>query len=361
MNILSLQVENFRIISRLSMELLPGWNIIYGNNAQGKSTLLESLYFLAFGKSFKNARDEHLIRFKSSYIKVQGIVSSVHGKYSLELLANKKGKLCKYNDNRVERLNDYIGRLKIVLYSPDEISIIRGNPASRRQFIDALFSQLDGNYLEAWQKYRHAVDEKNRVLKEFRENRDDHLISVYQEEFYERLIQLYTLRLQYVEEFLPMITAQYYALFGDREKISYKYQYKAGSEPFDPCNIRETGRHYLEKEKEHGITLWGPHLDDIVLYLNNKPVRFYASQGQMKSLLLSMKMASIEYIQQKTGHLPVFLIDDFSSELDSERLNTFLKSLPEQMQIIFTATHIPDTVREKGRVFHIEQGSVSVE
>ncbi len=357
MKIESLQIENFRIISQASLELSPAWNIVYGKNAQGKSSLLESLYYLAFAKSFKNARDEQLIRFKKSYLKIKGTVFSSDSKLQLEILANNKGKLCKYNGNRVDRITDYIGRLKVVLYSPDEISIVQGTPSSRRQFIDALFSQLDENYLEAWQKYRHSVDEKNRVLKEFREHDDHHLVSVYQEEFYQSLIRLYALRLPYIEEFLPLISRQYEALFGTKEKISYRYVLKGLSESFDPGNVRDIGSRFLEKEKEQGVTLWGPHLDDILFYLNEKPVRFYGSQGQLKALVLAMKMACIEYIQHKTGHLPLFLIDDFSSELDSERLGSFLSALPHDMQVVLTTTGMNDTLREKGRIFLVKDGN----
>ncbi len=359
MKIESFQAENFRIIQQATLDLSPGWNVIWGKNAQGKSALLESIYYLAFGKSFKNARDEQLIRFGASYLKSQGNIQSLEGDFLLEILANKKGKIYKYNQNRFERLNDYIGRLKIVIYSPDEISVVSGPPSSRRQFVDALFSQLDEEYLLAWQKYRHAVGEKNRVLKEFHEHGDNHLVSVYQEEFYERLIQLYNLRLQYVEEFFPLVKEQYAALFGSEEQIDYTYLFKGFSEFFQPGKVRDIGIRYLEREKEQGVSLWGPHLDDILFVLNEAPVRHYASQGQLKSLVLALKMASVAYIYQKTQKLPVLLIDDFSSELDADRLQAFLHALPEEMQVIFTTIKLDEYLRERGRVFRIEKGNIS--
>lgn len=357
MRIEQVQIQQFRQIEEAGVSLSPNWNLIYGSNAQGKTSFLEALYYLSFAKSFKTSREQHMITFDHDYVRVAGTVQKSSESTDLVIYCDKKQKKLQVNGHNISRLSDYIGHIQMILFSPDESSLIKGAPKERRKFIDRLFSQIDPEYLLIWQDYMRIVKDKNAVLKQYEITPDKTLLMTYQQTFYKHALALYKKRLQFMEQFIPMIKEKFSQVFQNHEVVSMKYISRCPLKDVDMKEMAVCGEKYLAKEIATGSCCWGPHQDDIIFYLDHKDAKFFASQGQIKSLILAIKLASIDLLKVSTGELPVFLIDDISSEWDEYRLECFFQSMP-QMQVVMTSTQYQSYPFDSGKVMTMQSGQM---
>ena len=336
MYIKNIELYNFRCFEAVHFDFAETFNIIIGANASGKTSILEAIYFLAFTKSFRTKHLKYLIKLNSSFLKVVGEVCSSEGDKLLEVTLNSK-KNMKINEEVFHKVANYVGTLKVILLSFEDINLIKGSPNYRRRFIDALFSQIDKNYLQKWREIRFIIKEKNKILKIAKKN-DEKLIKSIQKLFIEKVYEFYNLRKVYLARLQELFVKKYNKIFGC-EKVKIKYEYKGKMDDFSIENLAKIGDFYLRKELQYQKTLWGPHLDDLYFYVNERKAKYFSSQGQIKSIILALKMACVDFVKEKTGEIPILLIDDIFSELDEVRIELFLKNLPK-IQIISTSPYL---------------------
>lgn len=327
----AVSLRDYRNVSEANVTFNEGVNLLVGDNAQGKTNLLEGIYLFALGKSFRGAKDAELIRFGADIASLRLDFASGGREQSATLrFAGGGGKRRAVELNRVKlaRMSELIGAFRAVLFCPEHLSLIKEGPAVRRAYLDIAISQLRPVYLRALQRYNAILRERNKLLKlagdQPRVFRDT--IELWSAQLAEQAAVIAPARREYVEAVQAAASDIFADMTGSRESPAFTYAPGFHLEPdrcADPDSVREqmmrllTG--HLDREKAAGATLWGIHKDDVQISLNDRSARLYGSQGQQRSLALAMKLAEGEICASLTGERPVFLFDDVLSELDAAR------------------------------------------
>lgn len=333
MYIKNIKLKNFRNYKEQEINLENGINLFYGNNAQGKTNIIESVFLCAMGKSFRAKKDKELIKFneKEAFLEVEYEKENRTKKIKY-ILGEKKNVYI--NDIQIKKLSELLGNINIVIFSPEDINIIKDGPSNRRKFLNMLISQLRPNYIYSYNSYLKALQQRNMYLKNINENSlNSDLLDIYDE----KLAELGEIIYKYREEFILKIKEK----IGDiHKKITQEEEIIKIKYISDFLNKQE----YLELLKKNrkqdilrGHTSVGIHRDDIYFYINGKKVDLYGSQGQQRTSILSLKLAELEIVKDEIGEYPVLLLDDFMSELDNKRRINFLNNI-EDTQIIITCT-----------------------
>ena len=339
-----LSIQHFRNYQELEVEFHPGLNIFLGQNAQGKTNILESIYFLALTRSHRTRNDRDLIYFESTDFKVSGQLQRETGPLPLEISLTPKGRITKVNHLKQAKLSNYIGHMNVVLFAPEDLQLIKGSPAGRRKFIDIELGQMKPLYLSDLSQYNHVLKQRNSYLKNsekidatFLEVLDSQLAS-----FGSRVI--YHTRLS-----------------DNKEDLSIQYQSTVFSE--EGNDIEEQFLSMLEKNRQKDIfrktTSIGPHRDDLAFFINNMNATF-GSQGQHRSVVLSLKLAEIELMEEITREKPILLLDDVMSELDNYRQLQLLETISNNIQTFITTTtldHLKE-LPEELKIFTIQAGHI---
>ncbi|UFS72187.1 DNA replication/repair protein RecF [Geomonas sp. RF6] len=362
MRLLGLRVSSFRNLKNL--ELTPGarFNVFYGNNGQGKTNLLESIYLLSTMKSFKLARNAELITFGADFSLIRGVVEKDCVKRDISLLLEKQGKKGKVDGKIATRMDDFFGNLNVVVFTPEEISMVRGAPELRRRYLDRAVFTGDLGYLALFHDYSKILKNRNALLKRGELSGLD----VWSEQLAHAAAGVVARRVAYLEEMQGLLQFFYKQISGNDEEVVLSYRlnlmereaYLADPEE----TLLKTLKAHAAEEKRRGTTVAGPHRDDIYFALDGRPVRHFGSQGQQRSFVLALKMAEIEYLHRRFGAPPVLLLDDMTSELDRERnanLMEFLKN--REMQVFITTTALQNVPFEEGaqhRAFQIREGRI---
>ena len=363
MIIKSLELNSFRNIEKEEIKFSEGVNVIYGDNAQGKTNILEGIYIFARGKSFRASKDKELICFGKS--KAYSLLKFENGGKDTTLgveISQSSPKAFYRNYNKVGRTADIIGDFRAVLFCPSHLGIISDSPSVRRSFLDVAISQLRPVYIKLLSKYNYYIGERNALLKKEEDevNALSDLLYVYADEMSTICSEISVIREEYIKR-LDFYVKKFFEEMTDGKeipKISYDADHSL-SEGADKSNIKEKYMElYLnntEREMRVGSTLYGIHKDDIKIEINGKDSRFYASQGQQRSLALTMKMAEGEISREYTGEYPVFLLDDVLSELDEKRRDYILSSIDKRQVIITTCE--PSVIKNKTDSFiEIKEG-----
>ena len=348
MKALSISYTNFRNIERETLSLSEGVNVIHGDNAQGKSNMLEGLYFFARGRSFRGAKEKELIRFGEKNCSLELTFSCDSHKMPTTLGAEipAQGKKSLYrNGARLSGLKEMMGNFRAVLFCPAHLSLVDGGPAMRRSFLDIALGQLYPAYIDSLSDYNKTLTQRGVLLKEAQSKRvDPYLWDVYAERLAREGARLAARRWAYVSELSEAVSEIFHDMTDGREVPSLTYKCDFLSEGMRVEEMVSEGekRLYqlltegLEKDIRHGMTMCGIHRDDIAIKLNHKDAKLFASQGQKRSLALSMKLSEGELSKKLTGEYPVFLLDDVLSELDAGR-RAFIMSRLSGRQIIVTS------------------------
>ena len=346
--------ENYRNIDNASLELCEGVNVFYGDNAQGKTNILEAIYYFACGKSFRGARDRELISFDrdSSYINLIFEDGDRERHHEVRLHRNSRRE-CFKEAIRTARMSEFVGRFRAVLFSPEHLSIVKDGPAERRLFEDIAISQLYPAYMSSLSRYQKLLSERNALLKEPEAFSFKSMLSVLSEQLAKEAAFISDHRRRYTER-LSVITSEIVSdMTGGREKISIEYPC---------CRTEEEYRALLtanvEREIRAGGTLYGIHKDDMPIKLNGSDTRIYASQGQQRSVALAMKLSEGEISKLVTGEYPVFLLDDILSELDRSRKEYILSGFEGRQVIITCCEEIPE-LSMKANVFRVKNGKIN--
>jgi len=362
MRLRKLSLSSFRNLEKVDLFPGPKFNIIYGKNAQGKTNLLESIYLLGTLKSFRLAKNVEMLEWGFNSACVTGEVERDGVTREILLVIEKTGKKVRLDRKHVARLMDFFGSLNVVIFSPDDLAMVKGMPDVRRKYLDRSVFNGDPNYLHFHHEYFRTLKNRNILL---RSGETDGL-DIWSEKLAETGARLITSRLAYIRDIQGFLRNFYSAIAGNGTEAGLSYR------PYllDEEALLQDGKKALldalgkssREERRAGATVVGPHRDDVDFLLDGKVLKRHASQGEQRSFVLALKMAEIEYVQMKHGDPPVLLLDDMTSELDRERSRNLMDFLAKkEMQVFITTTSIDNIPLHEGddqRKFLVEASKV---
>ena len=375
MKIKSLKLLYFRNYLSANIESHPSLNVLVGNNANGKTNIIESIFCLALGKSYRTKSDSECIMFGETATAMSCVVNKHDKNLDIMLGINNKGKSAKIAGLKKTKLTDFVGELNVVLFSPEDLQIVKGSPALRREFINREFYQFSRVYHKYYLMYQHLLKQRNSYLKDMRKNPKDEMSLAYLETITSQLakvaIYITKERVSFVHEISALTYQNMLNISNGQETLKIKYK-SSVLESLNIIDVNDTNfteenlvKVMMKKSFDdimRGSTKIGPHQDDLEFYINDLDAKMYASQGQQRSIVLSLKLAEINYLKSKTGTYPVLLLDDVLSELDKNRQLKLLDAINENVQTFITTPSISDIKEDllkKAKVFKIENGNIS--
>ena len=358
----SLKLQNYRNYEYLNMNFDEKINIIYGDNAQGKTNILESMYVCATSKSHRGSKDREIIRFDNdeSHIKVNVKKNDMNYRIDMHLKKNKPKGIA-VNGIPIKRAVELFGILNIVFFSPEDLNIIKNGPSERRRFIDMELSQLDKIYLDCLINYNKVVNQRNSLLKEYAFSGREDIISsldIWDMQLVKYGNDVIKSREKFVKEINDLVKSIHTKLSGDREQLEIIYEPCVKEQDFESELVR-----VRDRDLKFKCTNIGPHKDDMCFLINGMDVRKYGSQGQQRTAALSLKLSEIRLIEQVTGEKPILLLDDVLSELDAGRQSWLLESI-QDIQTLISCTGLDDFVNSRislDKVFRVTEGRVQEE
>lgn len=365
-----LSVKNFRNYSFANINLSSKINIFFGKNAQGKTNLLESIYFLSFTKSHRSFIDNTLIKNGEKYLKITGILKNNSPfKTKLEIVLENDKKNIFVDDDLYKKVGDYITKLNIIIFYPDDLDIIKGSPNIRRRYLNSEISQYDNNYLIMLNKFRKIQKMRNEYLRKIsiNNNYDKQYFSIMNNYYIDSSLKIFIIRNNFINEINEIVENIFCNLTGLK---GFHVDYKNSLNIINFNNLdndeiinifKEKLNNTLESEIRVGSSLIGPHKDDVEFYLNDLNLKNYGSQGQQRLAVLSIKLAEIEILKKHNLETPILLLDDVFSELDDEKKNRLLKYISKDIQTIITTTdlkNIDKKIKKKSKLFEIENGNI---
>ena len=348
-----IKIKNFRNYESEEINLEKNINIFYGQNAQGKTNIIESIFLCSLGKSFRTKKDKEMIKLneQNAVVEVEYEKSDRDGKIKIEI-GNKKN--IYLNGIKIKKLSELLGNLNIVIFTPDDINILKGGPQNRRRFLDIMISQLRPNYMHILNLYIKTMEQRNNYLRQIKEeHKDENLLEIWDEKLAEYAIKIYEYRKEFIEKIIKKIDIIHKNITNGEEQIELEY--------VTECDSKEK---YLKLLKERrkldiikGFTTKGVHRDDFMIYINKKDIKIFGSQGQNRTAMLSLKLAELQVIYDEIGEYPILLLDDFMSELDKTRRKNFLENI-EGTQVIITGTEKLDIENLEYLEYNVSNGKV---
>ena len=357
MKVTSLSVFNFRNWNDGKIEFDDKINILVGNNAQGKTNLLEAIYFCCIGKSLR-AKDKELVQFEKENGKITLNIQKKFSKAKVEVyLFKKQKKSVKINNIPINRIGQLMGEVNMVYFSPDELKLIKETPEDRRRFLDIHLSQMDKSYFYELGIYNKILNSRNKLFKNAKTKEElVDTLPIWNEKLAQSASKIISWRLQFIEKLKPIVKNVHSFLSCNNETVTLSYSTNIDTNGDLKSQILKKLENDFEKECVLGYTCTGPHRDDIKITLNGKDVKNFASQGQQRSCALSLKLAELELIKCQVGESPILLLDDVFSELDVNRREKLLQ-LTQDVQTIITCTDIDSSVKNC-KIIKINNGQV---
>lgn len=360
-----IELKNFRNYENLKLKLKNGINIFYGNNAQGKTNILESIYVLGLSKSHRTSIDKELIKNEKDSYKIEGIINNKI-KTSLSIKYQNKNKELYVDKKKVNDLSLYLYNMNIIIFYPEDIEIIKGMPEIRRKYLNTELSQLYPTYLKVLNEYNKLLKIRNNLLKKISNNEriDMNYFNILNSYYIDKSVFLYRARKKFIEK-LSNNSNNIYKSIMNIEDFSIKYTTKPFFKSFDELTLKkimtDTLKNNYEEEIRLGMSLYGPHRDDFDFILENKNLKKYGSQGQQKLSVLVLKLSEIEIFENHLHSKPILLLDDVFSEFDKIKKNNILKYIKNDIQTIITTTdlnNISKDIKTKSKIFYVKAGSV---
>lgn len=360
MKIESLKLKNFRNYELLSLGFDKSTNIFYGDNAQGKTNILEAVYLSGTTKSHRGTKDRDMIQFGENESHIETIVEKNGIKYQIDMHLKKNSpKGIAINKIPIRKASELFGIINIVFFSPEDLNIIKNGPGERRRFIDLELSQLDKVYLNNLSNYNRIVNQRNHLLKEIDYNKSAlETLDIWDMQLIQYGSKIIERRQKFIEEINEIISNIHKKLTGNREDIKIIYEPSNGALSFEQALLKNK-----EKDLRIKSTSVGPHRDDIAFLVGDIDIRKYGSQGQQRTAALSLKLSEIELVKKSIHDTPVLLLDDVLSELDKHRQNYLLDSIHD-IQTLITCTGVDEFVNHRfsiNKVFHVQNGQVTKE
>ncbi len=342
-------------------------NVILGENAQGKTNLIESIFVLALAKSHRTPRDKELLSWDEDYARIEGAIERRNGPLQLDVIISVKGKKVKLNGLEQRKLSEFVGSLNVVMFAPEDLNIVKGAPQIRRRFLDMEIGQINPIYLHHLGKYQKVLQQRNHVLKDLqRQKQNTLMLDVLTEQLVETGAKVLERRFEYISMLQTWAENIHNQISRGKESLNLEYKPSIDvSEKTELSKIEqvfyEAFQKITEKEIMRGSTLVGPHRDDLIFTVNGKEVQVYGSQGQQRTTALSVKLAEIELIKEKIGEYPILLLDDVLSELDDYRQSHLLHAIQGKVQTFVTTTSVEgidhETLKEAA-TFVVTQGDI---
>lgn len=354
MIIKNLNLTNFRNYENEKIEFSPGVNIIYGKNGQGKTNIIEAIYYFQSGKSYRSIRENEIIKFNKDFARIEASFEK-RGEEEKSVIFVSDKKNIKLGGVQIEKLSEIIGEYNIVIFTPDYLSLIKDGPGERRKFLDSFISQIKPSYFKNLINYYKVLKQRNNLLK-FKREKIYSTIEIWEEKLSQLGAQICKMRESAIEKINETINIRD---INDNitENIKIKYCPSIKGDYKDSENIKNELLLSRERDIEKGMTQIGPHRDDFDIFMNDINIKKFGSQGQMRSCVLKMKLSECEIIKEKTGENPILLLDDILSELDEERRRFFVENIKDK-QVIITCTDKENFFIEKFKIFKIENGKI---
>lgn len=364
----SIKLQNYRNYESLDLATPHMVNVFLGPNAQGKTNLLEAIFVLALSKSHRTAKDKELIGWTEEFAHIAGQVDKKYGSIKLELSYNHKGKRAKLNGLEQRKLSDYVGALNVVMFAPEDLEIVKGTPGVRRRFLDMEIGQVQPGYLHWLQQYHKVLQQRNNMLKSGHGRTDLALLEVWNMQLAQLGVKIMMKRQHFINK-LQIYAQQIHAeITNGKEQLRLQYRpsfdcdaYRDEAMLFDQFMVKLT--QVKEQEFRRGVTLVGPHRDDIGFYINDKEAQTFGSQGQQRTTALSIKLAELELIHEEIGEYPILLLDDVLSELDQNRQTQLIETFQSKVQTFITTTSLESVNMEKlqdAGIYYVQEGTVNL-
>ena len=360
MKIKRFKAENFRNIEKCDIEFTDGVNLIYGGNALGKTNVIEGIYLFSRGRSFRTAQEKDMVKYDTQGFRIGLEYDSCDGENTLEYASFGREKRRKKNGYTVKSVREMIEGFKAILFHPDDLSLVKGGPEERRAFLNVAASQCYPAYISDYSRFQTALDNRNALLKNASKGlyTDDGELYAWSASMAEYASYIYLIRTEYLKKLEVYVREIGLKISDGKEEISFEYK----SDILVGGDKEEVKREYLniltastDREKIVGTSLYGPQRDDIIIKINGQPTRGFASQGQQRSIVLSMKLAEGEVIRDMFGEYPVFLLDEMLSELDESRRKFVLDTL-DGKQTVITACECEEMKPLAKNLIQIKEG-----
>lgn len=359
-------LSNFRNYSHLNLNLNPGMNIFVGKNAQGKTNILESICILALTKTYKSGVESNIIQFGKKQAKLKAKVKKNGLTNYLEIDIDNGNKSIKVNHDDIKKIGDYISNLNVIVFTPEDLDIIKGSPHIRRNLINMQLSQVLHSYINTYNEYNKILKIRNEYLKLLLTSSiaDKNYLDVITDKLIEKAIIIYQERKKY----LDLVNERIGIIFKNitsSGNLVLKYVTNIDFDSFESEDIRNKMKHIYyvnyKKELNYGMTLYGPHRDDFSFYLDSNDLKCFGSQGQQKLAVIAFKLSEIDIFKEYSGENPVLLLDDIFSELDIQKRNKLLSYINDGIQSIITTTDLKNIRKSSIKdayVFKINNGNV---
>ena len=361
-----IKLTNFRNYENLTLKLHSGINIICGQNAQGKTNLLESIYVLGLTKSHRSFIDHNLIQNDKKFSRIEGILSIDEFDTKMELALEPKKKQMKIDSTSVVRTSDYISKMNLIIFYPEDLELLKGSPGIRRRYLNMELCQLYGNYLNLLNDYNKLLKIRNDLLKKMTKEQemDQNYFQIITTYLIDKAVSIYRMRKRFIDK-LNCISPEIYKNITGMD--GFHLVYKPSIE-IDSCE-KDTLKERLQKkfdqmlsvEQKLGVTMIGPHRDDFDFYIGDLNIRSFGSQGQQRVSILALKLSEIEIFTEYRGTTQILLLDDVFSELDDEKKNNLLKYMNQKIQTIITTTEltsIDETLKKHSKMIKIDHAEV---
>ncbi len=348
-----INLQNFRNYKKQEINLNKNINIFYGENAQGKTNIIEAIFLCSIGKSFRAKKDSEMINLENenATIEIEYEKSDRDGKIKIELGKRKNIYL---NGIKLKKLSELLGNINIVIFTPDDIEILKGGPQNRRKFLDIMISQLRPNYMYILNLYLKTLEQRNNYLRQIKEqNKDENLLEIWDEKLAEYAIKIYQYRTEFIKKIEEKIKLIHKEITNNKEEIEIIYKTE--------CTKKQDYLNLLKQRRKldiiKGYTTKGIHRDDFEILINNKELSIYGSQGQHRTAVLSLKISELQVIFDEIGEYPILLLDDFMSELDKTRRSNLLKYMSDT-QVIITCTENFEIENINFYEFNVKNGEI---
>jgi DNA replication and repair protein RecF len=369
MRLNSITLKQYRNYKEAALEFPKSLTIFLGENAQGKTNMLESIYVLAMTRSHRTSNEKELIGFEYDIAKIEGSVEKNAGTVPLEIVISNKGRKTKVNHIEQKRLSSYIGQLNVILFAPEDLSLVKGSPQLRRKFIDMELGQVNPIYLYDLVQYQSVLKQRNQYLKQLADKRqmDTVYLDILTEQLAEFGGKVLFARLAFIKKLEKWANELHKRISHGREELSIEYassitlsEEDTTVEDFQKAILQQLQSN-RKRELFKATTFLGPHRDDLIFNVNGQNVQTYGSQGQQRTTALSVKLAEIDLMYAETGEYPVLLLDDVMSELDDERQLHLLEAIEGKVQTFITTTtlnHLTNKITVEPDIFHVRQGEI---
>lgn len=361
----SVELYNFRNYKHVKVSFNKSINIIYGKNAQGKTNLLESIYLLGLTNSHRNVLDNSLIKNGNLFLKIKGILKKDKINNDLEVYIDERKKILRMDNDIINKVSDYISIMNIIIFTPDDLELIKGSPQVRRKFLNVELSQLYSNYFIVLSEYEKLLKIRNEYLKNIYKNNkfDQTYFDILTSYLIDKAIIIYKMRQKFVDKINFYCQEIYNHITGyDNFRIVYK---KNIDFDINDSQIKEELMIKFKEKKDIEIklasTIYGPHRDDLEFYLGDINLKYYGSQGQQRIAVLALKLSEIELFKKYKENTPILLLDDIFSEIDKVKRDNLLKYINKDIQTIITTTeidNIDDKLLKNAKLFQIDMGKI---